>query len=101
MSFENGEKPEDLDAPVEPPVDGILDLHLFRPADIKSLVPEYIRECRRRGILRVRIIHGKGAGVQRRVVHSILSKTECVVSFRLAGVESGGWGATIADLEPE
>ena len=77
-----------------------LDLHTFRPADVKDLVPEYIELCRRKGIRQVRIIHGKGTGVLRRTVHSLLSGIDGVESFRLAGHDAGSWGATIAVLKP-
>ena len=86
--------------PVEIPVDGILDLHQFRPADVRDLVPDYLDLCRGKGILRVRIIHGKGTGALQRSVHSILSKLPGVISFKLAMEDEGGWGATIATLEP-
>ncbi len=84
--------------PIEHPIDGILDLHTFDPADVKDLVPGYIEECRKRGILQVRIIHGKGTGALRRMVQSVLEKLPYVVSFRSAGEEEGGWGATIVEL---
>lgn len=80
------------------PVDGVLDLHTFQPGEVKSLVPHYIEECRKKGISRVRIIHGKGTGAMRRTVHSILEKLPVVSSFRLAGEDGGGWGATIVCL---
>ena len=51
------------DDPVTIPIDGVLDLHTFHPKDVKGLVPEYLRECRRQGIYNVRIIHGKGTGI--------------------------------------
>lgn len=86
------------DEPVEFPINGILDLHTFHPGDVKELVPEYLRECRERGIYRVRIIHGKGTGTLRRIVHSVLEKSPVVENFQLAGEQQGGWGATIAHL---
>ena len=86
--------------PVELPIDGTLDLHTFEPADVKQLIPDYIDECRSRGILQVRIIHGKGTGALRRTVQSILAKLPGIDSFRQAGEESGGLGATIVLLEP-
>lgn len=86
--------------PLELPIDGVLDLHTFRPRDIKDLVPDYLEACRERGILRVRIIHGKGIGNLRRTVHSILSKHPGIESFALASEGFGGWGATIVHLLP-
>ena len=83
------------------PIDGVLDLHTFRPCEIKELVPDYLSECRKRGIMRVRIIHGKGFGNMRRTVHSILSKTMYVESYSLASEHFGGWGATIIHLKPK
>ena len=86
--------------PVALPIDGVLDLHAFRPAEVKDLVPEYLAECRARDILEVRIIHGKGRGTLRRVVHAALGRLPYVRGFRLAGHGSGGWGATVVDLLP-
>ncbi len=71
------------DAPIELLIDGTLDLHAFRPADIKFLIPEYLEECRKKGILHIRIIHGKGTGTLRRTVHAALERIDTVVSFRL------------------
>jgi DNA-nicking Smr family endonuclease len=89
-----------MDEPIEMPIDGVLDLHTFQPREIKDLVPDYLAECRKRGIFRVRIIHGKGIGNLRRTVHSILSKHPQVESFALASEHFGGWGATIVHLKP-
>ncbi len=86
---------------VEIPIDGILDLHTFRPSEVKILIPAYLSECRRLGILDVRIIHGKGTGVLQRKVHSILGRLPEVVSFELAGHDAGGWGATLVRLSPQ
>jgi DNA-nicking Smr family endonuclease len=83
---------------IEVPIDGILDLHNFSPKDLKYLIPDYLEECRRKSILQVRIIHGKGIGNLRRTVHSILQKIPSVVSFRLAGEGGGSWGATLVIL---
>jgi DNA-nicking Smr family endonuclease len=90
----------DDDTPVELPIDGILDLHTFQPREVKDLVPDYLTECRKRGILEVRIVHGKGTGVLRRTVHAILSRLSEVASFGLAMEDAGGWGATIVTLRP-
>ena len=84
--------------PVEYPIDGVLDLHAFDPRDVKDLVPEYLHACREKGILRVRIIHGKGTGALRRTVHAVLERLPEVASFRLAGEDASSWGATIVFL---
>ena len=81
---------------VEFPVDGFLDLHTFRPQDARYVVRD---SCRKKGILDVRIIHGKGKGVLRRIVHSVLNNRDDVDSFCLAS-DSGGWGATLVGLCP-
>ena len=90
----------DEQEPVELPIDGILDLHAFEPRDVGELVPDYLQLCRERGILRVRIIHGKGTGTLRSTVHAILERLGEVESFRLAMEDEGGWGATIVILKP-
>ena len=89
---------EDEFGPVELPIDGALDLHMFDPSEAKELVAHYLEECRARGILEVRIIHGKGTGAMRETVHSLLASLPFVESYRLAGEDAGGWGATIAVL---
>jgi len=84
----------------EIPIDGVLDLHTFRPGEVKDLVTHYLEVCRERGLLQVRIIHGKGTGVLRERVHSILKRDPAVVSFGLDKGAAGGWGATVVDLAP-
>ena len=86
------------DEPVRIPVDGILDLHTFRPAEVADLVEEYLDTCRTEGIYQVRIIHGKGKGVQRRIVRSLLERLDYVTDYRDAEGLAGGWGATVVDL---
>lgn len=88
------------DDPHHLPIDGVLDLHLFPPSVVHDLVPEYLQECRQRNILTVRIIHGKGTGTLRRIVHSVLEKIPWVEEYHLAGPGSGTWGATVAYLKP-
>ena len=87
------------DDPVELPIDGVLDLHTFSPKDVKDLVPEYIEECLRRGITELRIIHGKGTGTLKAIVHSLLEKDPRVAGFKDAGIGAGGWGATEVRLK--
>ena len=87
------------DATIRLPIDGILDLHAFAPGDVRHLVPDYLEECRRRGIRHVRIIHGKGTGTLRRPVHAILERMDMVRSYRIAGQDAGSWGATLVELK--
>lgn len=81
------------------PVDGTLDLHMFLPKDVKSALAEYLAECRVRGILHVRIIHGKGQGVLREIVQSYLKTCPFVREFGTPP-DASGWGATLAVLAP-
>ena len=90
----------DNDDMTELPIDGVLDLHTFDPREVKQLVADYLAECRARGILEVRIIHGKGTGALRRAAHAVVEKVPEVVSFELAGRDAGGWGATLVTLKP-
>lgn len=90
----------DQDEIVEFPVTDELDLHTFRPDEIGSLLPEYFRECRLRGLLEVRVIHGKGTGALREGVHRLLDRLPGVVRYRPGDETSGGWGATWVRLEP-
>ena len=85
---------EDLPEEIVYPIEDYIDLHTFAPKEIKELVEEYLYQCHQRGFPQVRIIHGKGIGVQREIVLSILSKSPYVLSFH----DAGDGGATIAIL---
>ena len=85
----------------EYPIDGTLDLHLFDPKDTKDVVTEYIRVCLEKDILSIRIVHGKGIGVKRRIVHSLLDDHPHVISYRHEEGSGGSWGATVVDLSPD
>jgi dsDNA-specific endonuclease/ATPase MutS2 len=86
------------ESPLELPIDGVLDLHTFSPKDVKDLVPEYIGECLARGLTEIRIIHGKGTGTLKAIVHGVLEKDPRVAGFKDAGLDAGGWGATLVRL---
>ena len=85
--------------PVEIEITDSLDLHSFHPRDIRAVVEEYLAEAHRKGFSLVRIIHGKGVGVQREIVRKVLSETDFVKSFKNAPEFSGSWGATIVVLD--
>ena len=84
--------------PVRIPITDIFDLHAVPPRDVKPIVEEYLLEARRLGFRALRIIHGRGIGVQREIVRSVLAKTDFVESFGDAPAEAGGWGATVVTL---
>jgi len=86
--------------PIQLPIDGVLDLHTFSPREVKNLVLDYLAACQEKGILQVRIIHGKGIGNLKRTVHSVLAKHPEVISFSLDHPQFSGWGATIVQLKP-
>ena len=91
--------PANEPSPTPWPITGTLDLHLFQPKGVGDLLPEYLTECRNRGILRVRIIHGKGTGQLRERVHAILRQLPGVAAFGLAPEGMGGWGATVVEMK--
>jgi len=88
----------DPDIPVVIPVTDVLDLHSIPPRDVQAVVEEYLVEARRLGFTALRIIHGRGIGVQRVMVRSILARTAFVEHFGDAPPEAGGWGATVVTL---
>jgi dsDNA-specific endonuclease/ATPase MutS2 len=86
------------DEPIRIPITDIFDLHSVPPRDVKPIVEEYLEEARRMGFKALRIIHGRGIGVQREIVRAVLAKTPFVESFADAPMEAGGWGATVVTL---
>jgi len=86
------------DEPVRIPITDVFDLHSVPPRDVKAVVEAYLEEAHKLGFRALRIIHGRGIGVQREIVRSVLARTEFVESFRDAPAEAGGWGATIVTL---
>ena len=91
-----GDAPEE---PVEIPITGELDLHTFRPAEAGDLLDHYLAECQRRDLKSVRVIHGKGTGTLRALVHARLRRSPIVVGFAQGDEHSGGWGATLVTLK--
>lgn len=85
--------------PVRLEIGDVFDLHSIPPREVRAVVEEYLREAHGRGYRRVRIIHGKGVGVQREAVRAVLARTPFVESFTDAPPEAGGWGATVALLK--
>ena len=86
------------DEPVRIPITDVFDLHTVPPRDVRAVVEEYLIEAHRLGYRALRIIHGRGIGVQREMVRSVLSRTPFVTEFHDAPAEAGGWGATIVTL---
>ena len=88
-----------FEEPTVLPLEDSLDLHAFSPRDIPSVVEQYLEQCRDAGFEEVRLIHGRGKGIQRQVVRALLAKHPGIVSFRDATAEAGGWGATLVRLK--
>ncbi len=95
---EDDDEPVDLEAPVELPITDVLDLHSFPPREVASVVREYLDAACERGFAGLRIIHGRGVGVQRQTVRTILERDPRVAAFGDAPPEAGGWGATWVEL---
>jgi len=108
---DHGGGPDDLDAdlltelddeasgaPPAAPLTGELDLHTFLPRECADVVAEYLRAAQEAGMAAVRIIHGKGTGTLRRIVHGVLDRHPAVRAYRLADDRTGGWGATLVEL---
>ena len=102
-SSKDGQFPSDTDfghEPVPVPITDIFDLHPFAPRDVKAAVEAYLEEAHALGLTALRIIHGRGIGVQRETVRKVLARTPFVLSYSDAPPEAGGWGATIVTLAP-
>jgi dsDNA-specific endonuclease/ATPase MutS2 len=89
------------DEPVRIPISDVFDLHNVRPREVKEVVEAYLEEAHRLGFKALRIIHGRGIGVQRQTVRAVLARSPFVHSFQDAPPEAGGWGATIVTLRAE
>src|SRR5258705_13802982 len=90
--------PKSSEEPIRIPITDIFDLHTIAPRDTKAAVEAYLEEAQRLGLTALRIIHGRGIGVQREIVRSVLARAEFVDSFGDAPMEAGGWGATVVTL---
>jgi len=99
--MEKGPQAKGLSRPIKVPIEGVLDLHTFLPQDVPSLLEEYLKESLQARIYSVRVIHGKGKGVQRHRVQGLLQRLPMVASFADAPQSAGGWGATIVELKRE
>ena len=87
--------------PIVLPLEDVIDLHPFAPKEIRSVVEEYLLECCAAGMTSVRLIHGKGKGVQRQSIRVLLERLPYVESFQDAPLGAGSWGATLVTLKPE
>jgi DNA-nicking Smr family endonuclease len=99
----DGRFPSDMDfgqEPVSVPIADVFDLHPFAPRDVQSAVEAYLEEAHSLGLTELRIIHGRGIGVQRETVRKVLARTPFVLTYSDAPAEAGGWGATIVTLAP-
>ena len=89
---------ENPQEPVRIPITDVFDLHSVQPREVAAVVEAYLEEADRLGLKTLRIIHGRGIGVQRRIVRSVLARTPFVTAFGDAPPELGGWGATVVRL---
>ena len=87
--------------PFRIPISDVFDLHTVPARDVEGVVEAYLEEARRLGLRALRIIHGRGIGVQRKTVRKVLERTPWVVEFHDAPAEAGGWGATVVTLADE
>lgn len=92
---------EPEEGPIRIPITDVFDLHTVQPREVAGVVEAYLEEANRLGIKTLRIIHGRGIGVQRQIVRAVLARTPYVVSYNDAPPEAGGWGATMVRLREE
>ena len=90
--------PAEPEEPLRIPITDVFDLHSVPPRDVKGVVEAYLEEAHAMGFRALRIIHGRGIGVQREIVRGVLARSELVASFTDAPAEAGGWGATLVTL---
>jgi dsDNA-specific endonuclease/ATPase MutS2 len=95
-----GDDSDDDEDIATPALTDELDLHTFLPKECADVVEEYLHAAQDQGMTVVRIIHGKGTGTLRRIVHGVLDKHPAVASYALAA-GSGSWGATLVELKPK
>jgi DNA-nicking Smr family endonuclease len=88
------------DEPIEVPIEDSIDLHPFQPREIRDVALEYLLAARQRGFREVRLIHGRGVGVQRQIIRALLATLPWVSGFHDADAGGGGWGATVVVMEP-
>ena len=88
----------DEDQPVKIPITDVFDLHSVQPKEVEAVVEAYLEEAYRLGLKALRVIHGRGIGVQREIVRAVLSHTPYVYQYGDAPAEAGGWGATVITL---
>ncbi len=94
------DEPDDPDDPIVLPIEDSIDLHAFAPKDIPDVVGSYLEAAREAGFEEVRIIHGRGKGVQKERVRQVLGRSEHVAHFEEATPDRGGFGATVVRLKP-
>lgn len=96
---ENGQNEVEEPEPIELEITDVLDLHSFPPREVRELLADYLELAWQQGLRKLSIVHGKGVGVQRRMVHAALDRHPRVHSFGTMPPEAGGWGATWVELD--
>jgi dsDNA-specific endonuclease/ATPase MutS2 len=98
LAAQSGGSMEDDQEPVRIPITEVFDLHTVHPKEVAAVVEAYLEEASRLGLKSLRLVHGRGRGVQRQIVRSVLARTPSVAAFHDAPPELGGWGATVVRL---